>query len=492
MRAQTTFPTLQKTVLDQTPIVLQAQNTTKLNLQPLLFQGPPSLAANVAKPRKNGLFNPSITRAPTNLCPRCAWIISFRVDALHQCGRDSPYLNASEFVGLKPSGWFKATAFGVYDANFNLLNWTWFYTKPMTQIIPRTPGVISGHGWPGASGPEGPPWFHQVYDVRLLSYDDHLLATMNCRACHFSVVNIHLEGAATDDGGVRQLRAWALDRVVDAKNSEWARGRNHAMFRGAPSRRLRGQSALLFQPWPGMVASFGSPMWRAEVVRACSRAGGRQIRLCGTMPLNHSARVQTLVDRRGGKRSDFGRLRLLMNESVPRLSKEATGGHRMSLTAHLVRVRWAGCSALIGGAHTHRAKGRLLRKQERLGDGATRRRRDHTAPDRSDEPFAFGYRYTHVWYALEPRPPYRVIATSREFCLGAQQATDDCESVQYISGLAVADGSGRPSEDGARLIMTYGVNDCESKVAELSTARLREMLVPVGAHVGSCVVDELS
>ena len=46
------------------------------------------------------------------------------------------------------------------------------------------------------------------------------------------------------------------------------------------------------------------------------------------------------------------------------------------------------------------------------------------------QPFLFGYAYTHFFYAVEAHAPWRTVATSGEFCLAADGAPTDCESVQ--------------------------------------------------------------
>ena len=91
----------------------------------------------------------------------------------------------------------------------------------------------------------------------------------------------------------------------------------------------------------------------------------------------------------------------------------------------------------------------------------------------------WGFQYTHFLYALEPHAPFRVIATSREFCVAAEQDTSDCESIQFVSGLAVAPG-------GSTLLLSYGVNDCEAKVSKMPLERVWRMLQPLRGLGGVC------
>ena len=68
------------------------------------------------------------------------------------------------------------------------------------------------------------------------------------------------------------------------------------------------------------------------------------------------------------------------------------------------------------------------------------------------------------------------MATSGEFCLAADGAPTDCESVQFISGVEL--------QDAQTLLLAYGVNDCAAKVARLALERVWRMLRPLAAHAG--------
>ena len=94
----------------------------------------------------------------------------------------------------------------------------------------------------------------------------------------------------------------------------------------------------------------------------------------------------------------------------------------------------------------------------------------------------------------------------------SEQDPADCESVQFISGLAIAsaepDGALRPADDwrgclasdrhrsngprdagptdAARLLLSYGVNDCESKLAELPLTTVWNLLRPHAGEPDVC------
>ena len=88
--------------------------------------------------------------------------------------------------------------------------------------------------------------------------------------------------------------------------------------------------------------------------------------------------------------------------------------------------------------------------------------------------------------------PHRLLATSAEFCVGALQDGRDCESVQFISGLTWSRGAsgGGGGDDDDELLLSFGVNDCESRLGQLELARVWEMLAPLPCAVPPCGVCE--
>ena len=85
---------------------------------------------------------------------------------------------------------------------------------------------------------------------------------------------------------------------------------------------------------------------------------------------------------------------------------------------------------------------------------------------------------THFFYTIQPHPPYRMLATTAEFCIEADQDSEDCESVQFVSGLVLRDDS--------ELLLAYGINDCDAKLGQLSLSRVRQMLRPLEDERGVC------
>ena len=192
--------------------------------------------------------------------------------------------------------------------------------------------------------------------------------------------------------------------------------------------------------------------------------------------------------------NSFGRLNLLHNETgqIPELHLE---GHRVSATANLLQVAYRSktgqrCEALLGVGHVRRREGDCTDQKKACPMFLA----SNTIP-----PFRYGYQYTHFFYTMEPRPPFRLLGASNEFCLSSTQDQSDCESVQFISGMSLepAEPQWRQirHEAGAdyqleaqTLLLAFGINDCEAKVARLPLSRVLESVQPLhaGGQVSSC------
>ena len=57
---------------------------------PIHVTGPSSLGQSASRRRRLHFYNPSISAAPSGLCPRCAYVATLRADVLHQCDASSP------------------------------------------------------------------------------------------------------------------------------------------------------------------------------------------------------------------------------------------------------------------------------------------------------------------------------------------------------------------------------------------------------------------
>jgi len=467
-------------------------------------------------------YNPSIAHAPRGLCPRCAFVATLRIDSMHQCGAgtNSAEANISAYARVKQLARrqnFRETALAVLDTQLRVLDWTWYLACPEVQVSAADSQWVSD-GWTvpqGVAGPFRPPWVKCVYDARLLAVAGRLLITSTCRGCEGGIKwsQLQLTGDATTDGGLSGLRAWAARTFISDRrhgSKRWAAGRNQALFAVEQADGFE----MLAQPWLGMIASFGPLQWVKTSVRCvrdltrrtyptlvklhgayCSLFQGRWWErwesrkswaehraghdVCGPTPFGGLLSMDAL--RPGEPHSDQLDLKLVANDSLDELRDT---GFRLSTTANLVRVRWPGpgepCEAYLGVGHLHRGDGVLNMKAGRKSRIRKRARAGlaQTAATHG-QPFLFGYAYTHFFYAVEAHAPWRTVATSGEFCLEAVGAPTDCESVQFISSIEL--------EDPQTLLLAYGVNDCQAKVARLSIERVWRMLRPLAAaNAGAC------
>ena len=461
------------------------------------------------KPQELRSFNPSIATAPADLCPRCAYIVAVRADALHQCSRAGALIRDP----------FKSTAIVVLDASLAILRWTWFLNEPGYQIARVTSFGNDSRArlWRvplGVSDDFAPPWTRPVFDVRLLNLDGRLFATMMCTACKFSIAQLHLSAEPTADGGLARLRAWASQR--QKPEGTWIQGRNQALF--AHSEGPDRPTELMVQPWLHLVGSLGAPAFQMMRQQHVLEPDGTTIWLdevsnsVRRMSWHRAIETRDSLDQRrqawrkrdGAER--FGRLRLLGNQTGlldqlwrRHLSDRATGDSprlssepRLSLTTNLLRIsrRAEGaeaseCVAYLGIGHAHRGDGKDAREW-RAGSrpGEEDQAGKTKASSQPGSAFRFGYRYTHFLYALQPRAPFQVLATSGEFCLAAAQDPRDCESIQFISGMAHALHSTSPAEPG--VVVSYGINDCEARLGVLPLRSIWEMLRPLQADGQVC------
>ena len=493
-------------------------------------------------------FNPSIAPAPAGLCDRCTWAISLRVDTLHQCdSTNSPY-EAAHSAQLSSTNWFRGTALAIYDSAFVLLGWTWLVNSPTYQIASagtnasdvRSSGCIPV----GSSDAFAPAWTKQTFDARLLNIGGELLVTYACSSCVFSLSPIRITAdAARASGQLRGLRAWATDRKT-YQFSPWLAGRNQALFVHVPPSSQHGvplAPALWVQSRLGVVGLLGRPTHSQRHEIRCESSAGRRsvvppkpdncmgegyLMECGTSPRG------TLVAHRRLEGLSTLSARQVTNRSrsLRKALRVAGAFGGLSLTSNLLRVSWASrgsaaargtqaapCTAYLGVGHLHRGEGHLNRRMYRrrpktlppwehggsgiggVGSASGKRRRMGARAARGEgmrddgsehptlrrhQPFAFGFRYTHFFYTLAPDPPFKTIGVSAEFCVAAAQDQSDCESVQFLSGLALHRANHSTAEGGDELLITYGVNDCEARWGRMRLDAVLKMLRPVPDDVG--------
>jgi hypothetical protein len=513
-------------LLNARPQVLDLSSPPlSLALPGLKAVGPPALMREKAitpsqrdtPPTPVRVFNPSIAAAPTGLCPRCAFVVSLRAETLHQCSTStSPFASSNR---LDSTDWFRGTAIAVLDDQLQLLGWTWFLNSPSYQIAPLTTPVEAarraGCVPVGSADAFDPPWTKQTFDARVLNIDGRFFVTYACSSCVFSLSPMRLTAEATADGGVTKLRAWATHRVTyEQPQNRWLGGRNQALFvyPTGVAENPRDKKTLLIQPRLGLVGSLGRPRFppprtrqrQADATRCDPRRGGVMAKSemtwtnckgpltrssqCGTSPEGSVLSHQTLR----GVAADTVQMVHNQTQELRRMLHAAGTFGGLSLTSNLLyisrpEVKRGLCQGYLGIGHMHRGEGetnRRLYSRRKSGPAPWSQR---AAAMRRKQPFAFGYRYTHFFYVLEPRPPFATVAVSPEFCIASHQDARDCESVQFVSGLALAPKPASSNLTRDALLLSYGVNDCEARLGRIPLDKVWSMLraLPAGSGRGA-------
>jgi hypothetical protein len=73
----------------------------------------------------------------------------------------------------------------------------------------------------------------------------------------------------------------------------------------------------------------------------------------------------------------------------------------------------------------------------------------------------WGYNYRHHFFLLDRQPPFTVRRKSDPVCFPSLSDASQCEIIQFVMGVV------RTEDD---LLISYGINDCESAVARVSLA----------------------
>jgi len=82
--------------------------------------------------------------------------------------------------------------------------------------------------------------------------------------------------------------------------------------------------------------------------------------------------------------------------------------------------------------------------------------------------------YTHFLFTIRGSPPYELMRLSSEFCFGARDRSNDCESVQFASTLQRVRGLDTQGAD--ELLMGYGTLDAYATATRLSIAEVLSRL----------------
>jgi len=84
----------------------------------------------------------------------------------------------------------------------------------------------------------------------------------------------------------------------------------------------------------------------------------------------------------------------------------------------------------------------------------------------------FGHHYTQFWFTYNMKPPFRITRMSPEFCFQSDQDSEDCDSIQFVTGMQ------RVGESDT-ITISYGVSDFYGYVATVNVSTVVNSLRPV-------------
>lgn len=108
----------------------------------------------------------------------------------------------------------------------------------------------------------------------------------------------------------------------------------------------------------------------------------------------------------------------------------------------------------------------------------------HRPPGRDKNDYArFGHHYTHAFFTITDKPPFRLNRLSAELVLSSDSYPDDADIIQFWSGLELS--TGFDGKEDSMLALAYGINDCEGAAIHLELAFVDGLLrdVPIGKEV---------
>jgi hypothetical protein len=97
----------------------------------------------------------------------------------------------------------------------------------------------------------------------------------------------------------------------------------------------------------------------------------------------------------------------------------------------------------------------------------------HRPPGRDPNDYArHGHHYTHAFFTISGIAPFQLKRLSREFVIPSEAFPQDAEIIQFASGLELDDANGK-------VLLAYGINDCEGAIVNVDVSIVEEMLRPV-------------
>ena len=406
-----------------------------------------------------------------------SWLAAMRADGLHQCSDGVWQQPAKYKTGRKQAhrNWFKSTMIAVYDANWRRSAGRGSSaarrcrSERPARRRPRARAARRSIRWRRASRTASTRRCSSKFGTR--GYSTTAMGTSSStstasRACSRSTTS----SSPATPRATAASRTYAVGRAASDRSCSrghkagirrrlWAPTARSCCNRGSGSSAQR--HAAVHAPRPTLQGRRHAGALRQHAVR--QHAQGRRDLRRRVQAAPHTQRLAERPPRRrrqpplddGQPRADPPRRRLLRpprRRPPPPPRRPATARARAARASAARRGRGRGrpTPTARGGDGGGGARGALRVRQSRTRTSGT----------------------------LDVQAPHRIVATSGEWCLAAARDPLDCESVQFVSGIAVADG-------GDDLVVSYGVSDCEAKAASVPLRSVWAALVPRGGAGGA-------
>ena len=396
-------------------------------------------------------YNPSVAKLPVSVlrqfhCAECH-VVTIRFDWANGCDSSKTLTEVYASTSRGRLGHRKGTLVMVVNSSqryrWEPISWGWLKLGGTSS----EPLVAQAHK---IDTPEAMRGSASLVDVRLflVAGELHAIGYDATRGWTGVIGHLHLHvnpAARRVPGRPAALNAWVTassQRTLDLGDKECL-GRSQAFF-DVSKKPSRQPAQLAFLSWiaPSVVVC-GIPNGAVERGRvrdadysAVARVMHRTTGLAAAAAALRGCQPAASVDRAGRPKYQPGsRCRLSLNGVLLRLAESDT---------------------LLGVGHLHRGfRASLFDRalSQRLAWGA--------------------HHYTHFFFEIAAHPPHNLLAVGPEFCLVDHgESPESCEVVQYVTGVSRAE----PSDE---LVLAYGVNDCEPRIAKLSMRSVRRDLVPV-------------
>lgn len=441
-------------------------------------------------------YNPSIVRLSEAErarvgCTSCAFVATVRVDWMTQCmGFTKLLKNRQAHAAHTRFGMRKGTLVMLLNSTWQPTHWGWlrFAERGATELKQQG-RRLEEPAMPAAAArlarrPAGvlprnlsAPWLlhprtlhsmAEIVDARLLvvSGQLHTLGSIPATAYRAQLAPLHLSlGRSSGLHSDAPAELFATSRRTEATFLRHGRcaGRSQSFFEWNDTNSARGRKTgpsvrLMFQAWlaPAVTCELSrAPRKSLRPASVAERPNSDQPVFVGT-GLRNVARGSCLAQRR-----------------PTTLQRGRNGAATCKLSLNGVSVRLSD-GRLLGIGHLHRGFRDTL-------DGS----------NLSRTLTYFAHHYTHFFYAQEAAPPFVISMLGSEFCIGsprarmrtpvntnsatgaaASDAGLDCEIVQYVTGMVL---------HGDTLTLSYGINDCSSKLVDLRLKAILDDLRPPSA-----------